>query len=705
MSHKHTYDDQGNQLCCLRESKSNKSVGNTIPTSSSIPPSTVMLSSEDSGESTESHVQDHSSISDEMPASDDDDNAHDHGHGNKGKGQLKPFLPAAISSVLLIIGLLLDHFLMPSWFKGLNRDSYYVMAYLPVGWPVIISMFKAIGRNDYFSEFTLMVIATVGAMAIKQYPEAVAVMLFYTVGELLQGMAVKKAKSNIRNLLDQRPDTVTVMKSNIPEVKPARHIAIGDIIRLRAGEKVALDGVLLSGLATLNTAALTGESVPRTSRIGEAILSGMINLEQVVTYEVTKTYENSTVSKILDLVQHAALKKAPTELFIRRFARVYTPIVVALAVMITLLPALFVSDYVFADWLYRALVFLVISCPCALVISIPLGYFGGVGAASVNGILVKGSQYLDVLSKIRHVVLDKTGTLTKGEFKVLEIDFKLSVDRKSVLAMVASLESKSSHPIAQAIVKYAGNIDHNLPLEGVTELPGKGMSAIFKGRELLVGNERLIKERGVQVPNEIRRGSTSIGVVLDGVYQATIFLGDEIKSDAAEAIGQLHRQGIEVSVLSGDHTEVVAEVARELSIDHFAAELLPGDKVTELEKVITAGSRVAFVGDGLNDAPALALAHVGIAMGGLGSDAAIETADIVIQDDRLIKIPMAVRIGKKTRQIVIQNITLAFVVKFLVLVLGAGGLATMWEAVFADVGVALLAILNAMRIQRMDFTS
>jgi len=431
----------------------------------------------------------------------------------------------------------------------------------------------------------------------------------------------------------------------------------------------------------------------------------MINLEQVVTYEVTKTYENSTVSKILDLVQHAALKKAPTELFIRRFARVYTPIVVALAVMITLLPALFVSDYVFADWLYRALVFLVISCPCALVISIPLGYFGGVGAASVNGILVKGSQYLDVLSKIRHVVLDKTGTLTKGEFKVLEIDFKLSVDRKSVLAMVASLESKSSHPIAQAIVKYAGNIDHNLPLEGVTELPGKGMSAIFKGRELLVGNERLIKERGVQVPNEIRRGSTSIGVVLDGVYQATIFLGDEIKSDAAEAIGQLHRQGIEVSVLSGDHTEVVAEVARELSIDHFAAELLPGDKVTELEKVIAKSSRVAFVGDGLNDAPALALAHVGIAMGGLGSDAAIETADIVIQDDRLIKIPMAVRIGKKTRQILIQNITLAFVVKFLVLVLGAGGLATMWEAVFADVGVALLAILNAMRIQRMDFTS
>lgn len=629
---------------------------------------------------------------------------HDHSHDTGDQSIFQMFLPAIISFLLLLVGIALDHYIKPDWFIGWIRLVWYLVAYIPVGLPVLKEAFESITKGDVFSEFFLMGIATIGAFVIGEYPEGVAVMLFYSVGEVFQAMAVTRAKTNIKSLLDQRPDEVTVLKDGKPETVKPEKVNIGDIIQLKSGEKLGLDGELLSETASFNTAALTGESKPDTKTKGETVLAGMINLNTVSQVKVTTAYKDSKLSKILELVQNATAQKAPTELFIRKFAKVYTPIVVFLAIGITLLPYLFVSHYEFRDWLYRALVFLVISCPCALVISIPLGYFGGIGAGSRNGILFKGSNFLDVLANIQNVVMDKTGTMTEGVFKVQEVDFNTEFNKDEILKYVNVLESKSSHPVATAIHEYVGEIDHSILLEEVEEIPGHGLKAMINGKELLVGNFKLMDKFNINydvTPENIVY--TLIAVAYHKKFVGYLTIADSIKADAQLTIDKLKALNVATTMLSGDKPSVVKYVADTLGIQNAYGDLLPEDKVNKVKEIKAKNQTVAFVGDGVNDAPVVALSDVGIAMGGLGSDATIETADVVIQDDRPSKIPMAINIGKQTKKIVWQNIILAFAVKAIVLALGAGGLATMWEAVFADVGVALLAILNAVRIQRMKF--
>ncbi|RKD16332.1 cadmium-translocating P-type ATPase [Pelobium manganitolerans] len=677
-NHKHIYDAQGKQLCCTpqeekiyKDAKAKKLLEKKHP------------------EAALNH--DHS-----------DDDGHDHSGGNQTTFQM--FLPSIISFILLMVAITFDNWLPQEWFTGWVRIVWYIIAYLPVGFPVIKEAMQSISKGEVFSEFLLMSIATIGAFAIGEYPEGVAVMLFYAVGEVFQTLAVTRAKANIKSLLDQRPDEVTVLRNNQPQTIKAESVEIDEIIQLKPGEKLGLDGELLTETASFNTAALTGESRPDTKTKGETVLAGMINLNTVAQVKVTTAYVDSKLSKILELVENATSQKAPTELFIRKFAKIYTPIVVFLAIGICALPYFFVADYQFSDWLYRALVFLVISCPCALVISIPLGYFGGIGAASKNGILVKGSNFLDVLASIQNVVMDKTGTMTEGVFKVQEVVFDKAFNEKEILEMVNALESHSSHPVATAIQEYVGDVNHNLPLENVEEIAGHGLKANVNGKELLVGNFKLMDKFSITYdidPNSIVY--TVIAVAYDRKFVGYITIADSIKEDAKETINLLHKLNVKATMLSGDKSTVVKYVAEQLGIDNAFGDLLPEDKVNRVKEIKAKGGSVAFVGDGVNDAPVVALSDVGIAMGGLGSDATIETADVVIQDDKPSKIPMAINIGKQTKKIVWQNITLAFVVKGIVLVLGAGGLATMWEAVFADVGVALLAILNAVRIQRMKF--
>ncbi|KMQ68205.1 metal ABC transporter ATPase [Chryseobacterium sp. FH2] len=631
---------------------------------------------------------------------------HDHGHshdtGNTSAFQM--FLPAIISFALLLVGIALDNYIKPDWFTGWIRLVWYLIAYIPVGLPVLKEAYESITDGDIFSEFFLMGIATVGAFAIGEYPEGVAVMLFYSVGEVFQAIAVTRAKSNIKSLLDQRPDEVTIINNGKPQTVKAEKVNIGEIIQLKSGEKLGLDGELLSESASFNTSALTGESKPDTKVKGETVLAGMINLNTVSQVKVTTAYKDSKLSKILELVQNATAQKAPTELFIRKFAKIYTPIVVFLAIGITLLPYFFVDDYQFRAWLYRALVFLVISCPCALVISIPLGYFGGIGAGSRNGILFKGSNFLDVLANVQNVVMDKTGTMTEGVFKVQEVDFNNEFNKDEILKFVNVLESKSSHPVATAIHEYVGEIDHSVGLENVEEIAGHGLKAAVNGKELLVGNFKLMDTFNISYdikPENIVY--TLIAIAYDKKFVGYLTIADSIKADAQLTINKLKSLHVKTTMLSGDKTSVVKYVADMLGIQNAYGDLLPEDKVNKVKEIKAKNQTVAFVGDGVNDAPVVALSDVGIAMGGLGSDATIETADVVIQDDMPSKIPMAINIGKQTKKIVWQNIILAFSVKAVVLALGAGGLATMWEAVFADVGVALLAILNAVRIQRMEF--
>lgn len=671
-NHKHIYNVQGKQLCCTQEEKIYTNAG-----------AKELIK--------EKHQHDHS-----------DDDGHDHSHSDS--NLFKVFLPSIISLVLLLVAVYLDNFLKPEWFTGLVRIVWYVVAYIPVGFPVIKEAVESIAKGEIFSEFLLMSIATIGAFAIGEYPEGVAVMLFYAVGEVFQTLAVKRAKANIKSLLDQRPDEVTVLRNNQPQTVKAESVNIGEIIQLKSGEKLGLDGVLLSETASFNTAALTGESKPDTKAKGETVLAGMINLNTVAQIEVTTAYTDSKLSKILELVQNATSQKAPTELFIRKFAKIYTPIVVLLAILITALPYFFVENYVFSQWLYRALVFLVISCPCALVISIPLGYFGGIGAASKNGILVKGSNFLDVLASIQNVVMDKTGTMTEGVFKVQEVVFDKAFDEKEILEMVNALESHSSHPVATAIQEYVGDVNHNIPLENIEEIAGHGLKANVNGKELLVGNFKLMNKFNIQHDVDVSKiVYTIIAVAYDNKFVGYLTVADSIKQDSQNTIDKLKMLNVKPTMLSGDKSSVVKFVAEQLGIANAFGDLLPEDKVSKVKEIKAKNETVAFVGDGVNDAPVVALSDVGIAMGGLGSDATIETADVVIQDDKPSKIPMAINIGKQTKKIVWQNITLAFVVKGIVLILGAGGLATMWEAVFADVGVALLAILNAVRIQRMKF--
>lgn len=663
MKHQHKYDAQGKQLCCTLEEKINK-----------------------------------------KPDNHSDDDGHDHEHSNKEKSTFQMFVPAIISFVLLMVAIGFDNYFPQSWFTGWVRIIWYVVAYAPVGFPVIKEAFVAIKKGEIFSEFLLMSIATIGAFAIAEFPEGVAVMLFYAVGEVFQTLAVQRAKANIKSLLDQRPDEVTILENNVAKTIKAATAKIGDIIQLKAGEKLGLDGELLSDTASFNTAALTGESKPDTKAKGETVLAGMINLNSVCQVKVTTAYTDSKLSKILEMVQDATAKKAPTELFIRKFAKIYTPIVVLLAILICVVPILFVDNYIFRDWLYRALVFLVISCPCALVISIPLGYFGGIGAASKNGILFKGSNFLDVMASIQNVVMDKTGTMTEGVFKVQEVVFNSNFNQNEILQMVNALESQSTHPVATAIHQFVGKIDSTIELKDVEEISGHGLKAIVNGKELLVGNFKLMDKFSISYdidPTTIVY--TLIAVAYNKKFVGYLTIADSIKEDAQITIDKLKSLGIKTTMLSGDKNTVVQYVAKSLDITNAFGDLLPEDKVNKVKEIIAKNETVAFVGDGVNDAPVVALSNVGIAMGGLGSDATIETADVVIQDDMPSKIPMAINIGKQTKKIVWQNITLAFAVKAIVLVLGAGGLATMWEAVFADVGVALLAILNAVRIQRMRF--
>ena len=615
----------------------------------------------------------------------------------------QPYMPSIITFVLLMIAITFDNLFKPEWYDKYLRLGLYILAYAPVALPVIKDSWKATVKKDLFSEFTLMVIATVGAFYIGEYPEAVAVMLFYSIGELFQSAAVRKAKGNIKSLLDLRPESANVIKDEkVVEMQPEK-VHIAEILQVRSGEKVPLDGVLLSDHAILNTAALTGESVPVELQKEAEVLAGMINEGAVIEVYVTKEYADSSLSRILELVENASSQKASTELFIRKFARIYTPIVVGLAVALTFLPYLFVEEYVFNDWLYRALIFLVISCPCALVISIPLGYFGGIGAASKNGILFKGSNYLDACTKVNTVVMDKTGTLTQGIFQVEKIHSE-TMNEAGFLNLVAAVEKNSTHPIAKAIVE-ASDENSNVAISDVHEIPGHGLHANYNSQQILVGNARLLQKNEITYPDEINTIIESIVVVaLNGTYEGYITVSDQIKEDAKETITGLHKQNITPVMLSGDKQSVVSKVANALNIQQAFGGLLPQDKVSKVQEIKADTSKVvAFIGDGINDAPVLAMSDVGVAMGAMGSDAAIETADVVIQTDHPSKINTAISISHATKKIVIQNIILAFGVKLIVLALGAGGIATMWEAVFADVGVALLAILNAIRIQRMKF--
>lgn len=629
----------------------------------------------------------------------------------------RTFAPVIISLVLLLGGIALDHFakIVSSlqWFKDPIRFIWYVIAYLPVGWPVLKQAWKGIISGNVFTEFFLMGVATLGAFGIREYPEGVAVMLFYTIGELFQDAAVLRARRSIKALLDVRPDEVTVLRHGQAQTVKAASVDIGDVVQVKPGEKVGLDGTMRSDNGSFDTAALTGESVPRTIQKGEPILAGMINRQSLVEMDVTTLYQDSKLSRILKLVQQATGRKAQTQEFIARFAKIYTPAICGLALLITIVPYFFVADYEFRDWLYRGLVFLVIGCPCALVISIPLGYFGGIGAGSKQGILFKGSVFLDLMTQLNVVVMDKTGTLTKGVFKVQETK-PVGIDAKELARLTAALESKSTHPIATAIVDHAhvqgGEKGYeSVSVEGVEEIAGHGLKGRVDGKEMLAGNAKLLRKFGVSFDEALTQiPYTIVMTALDGKFAGYFTIADELKPDAAEAVKRLKQDGIRTVMLSGDKSAVVEAVAKQVGVDEWHGDLLPEDKVAQVERLkadytTNAKTKLAFVGDGVNDAPVVALADVGIAMGGLGSDATIETADVIIQNDEPAKIATAVEIGRATRRIVWQNITLSLVVKGIVLILGAGGLATMWEAVFADVGVAMLAILNAVRIQNMKF--
>ncbi len=631
-------------------------------------------------------------------------------HIEKKESIFAEYWKVGLSFILLISGIIMNALELPFFREGYFSLIWYVVAYLPVGLPVMKEAWESMKDKDYFSEFTLMFVATLGAFYIGEYPEGVAVMLFYSVGELFQEKAVDKAKRNIGALLDVRPEEAAVVRDGRVIIENPQNVKVGETIEIKTGGRVPLDGMMLNEVAAFNTAALTGESVPRSIRMGEEVLAGMIVTDKVIRIKVIRPFDKSALARILELVQNASERKAPAELFIRKFARVYTPIVIGLAVLIVLLPfiySLITPQFLFTfnDWLYRALVFLVISCPCALVVSIPLGYFGGIGAASRLGILFKGGNYLDAVTKINTVVFDKTGTLTKGTFEVQSCNCESGVSEEELIRMIASVESSSTHPIAKAVVNYAGRRD--IELSSVTdskEYAGLGLEAAVNGIQVLAGNGRLLSKFQIEYPPELLSITDTIVVCAIGnKYAGYLLLSDSLKEDAKIAIQNLKALGIQnIQILSGDKQSIVSNFAEKLGISEAYGDLLPDGKVKHLEELRQhTENQVAFVGDGMNDAPVLALSNVGIAMGGLGSDAAIETADVVIQTDQPSKVAEAIKVGKLMRRIVWQNISLAFGVKLLVLILGAGGLATLWEAVFADVGVALIAIMNAVRIQKM----
>ncbi len=616
-----------------------------------------------------------------------------------------------LSALLLFIGIVMSGTDVHFFQEAILCIIWYAAAYLPVGWPVLKEAWQAGRKGDVFSEFTLMSIASFGAFYIGEYPEGVAVMLFYSLGEMLQGKAVYKARQHISALLDVRPKTATVLRNGETVIVNPRQVTPGETIEVKPGERVPLDGMMLTESADLNSAALTGESLPYTATKGKEVLSGMIAIDKVIQIKVTKPFNESALSRILDMVEHAAQRKAPAELFIRKFARIYTPIVTGLAALMVLLPWLWAqvnTGFAFSldEWLYRALVFLVISCPCALVISIPLSYFGGIGAASRVGVLFKGGNYLNSISQTNTVVFDKTGTLTKGNFYIQQCNPTPSFSTDQLIQVIASAEQHSTHPIAKAIAEYAeGKHLDILPVTDATETGGHGIETTINGHRILVGNERILDKYNIKYPSlhTSHNDGTLVHCAIDGEYAGNLLLSDELKEDAAQAIEALKALNINnIQMLSGDKQPIVTNFAQKLGLEKAYGGLLPEDKVKHLEELRKdKTNRIVFVGDGINDAPVLALSHVGIAMGGLGSDAAIETADVVIQTDQPSKVATAIRAGRQTRRIVWQNITLAFGVKLIVLFLGTVGIANLWEAVFADVGVALIAVLNAIRIQKL----
>ena len=629
----------------------------------------------------------------------------------KEKSIIKKWWAPVLSGVFLLLGIIFQHQEWTWFVNPVIEFLWFLIGFLPVGLPVMREAWESILQKDWFNEFSLMALASLGAFYIGEYPEALAVMLLYSIGEMLQDKAVNQASRNIKDLLDVRPEQVDVYRKGVLSTVSPREVNVGEVIEVKPGERVPLDGSLQNPYAVFDTSALTGESMPRNVSEGGEVLAGMIVSGQAVRIQVTKPYDHSTLARILPLVQDAAERKAPAELFIRKFARIYTPIVVLLAFLIVALPALVAAvhpefDYVFNDWLYRGLVFLVISCPCALVISIPLGYFGGIGAASRTGILFKGSNYLDAITRINAVVFDKTGTLTTGSFRVTSIQ-ATDIPEDELLSLVASVEKKSTHPVAQAIVHYAsGRGVKPAIVTSLNELAGYGLEAEVEHHQVLVGNIRLLTDRQIAVPEELADCVATVVVcAVDGKYAGQLLLSDTLKEDAVDAIKKLKALKIDnIQMLSGDKQEIVNIFAKELGIDKAYGDLLPEDKAVHLEQLNSVpGMSVAFVGDGMNDAPVLALSDVGIAMGGLGSDAAIESADVVIQTDQPSKVATAISIGRATRRIVMQNIVGAITVKVLVLLAGACGFATLWAAVFADVGVALLVVLNSVRILRKKF--
>lgn len=583
--------------------------------------------------------------------------------------------------------------------EGVLEQAVFLAAYLLLGGSVLISALKSISRGSLFNENFLMSIATIGALYLGDYPEAVAVMLFYRVGELLQEMAVDNSRKSISKLMDIKPEFANVLTQGVPVVTDPADVKIGDLIVVKPGERVPLDGVVLEGNSFVDSAALTGESVPQSVKVGDEVLSGVINQTGLLKMKVTKDYSNSTVFRILELAENAASKKAPTEKLITSFSRIYTPVVVFAAIALAIIPPLVIPGAVFQDWLNRAMVFLVISCPCALVISVPLGFFSGIGHASQIGILIKGGNYLQALSQIDTVVFDKTGTLTAGEFSVTDILPGSGQDKALLLQTAYVMESLSNHPIAKSIAKacISENARALLRVSDFEELAGRGLRGRIEGREALCGSKKLMEERGIDY-KEFDSLGTPTYVALGGKYLGAFVISDRIREDSRETISALRQNGVkEIVMLTGDREETALRVGESLGIDKVHAGLLPNEKVERLEEFIGKGRKVAFVGDGINDAPVLARADVGIAMGGVGSDAAIEAADVVIMNDRLGKISQAISIARNTMSIVKQNIVFSLAVKLVVLTLGVFGHASMWLAVLADVGVTLLVVLNAMR--------
>jgi Zn2+/Cd2+-exporting ATPase len=633
---------------------------------------------------------------------DHEDHVHDHGHSHgDGEFNLKQeIVPVAVVAALFVLGFTFEQPLHDTPFS-LGEYLVLIPAYLIGGWSVLTSAGRNILKGQIFDENFLMTVATLGAIAIHKIPEAVAVMLFFRIGELFQEFSVGRSRRSIKALLEVRPDAANLKVDGEIKIVSPETVQVGDVILVKPGEKVPLDGEILEGKSQVDTSALTGESVPRTVKQGEVVLAGMINQSGLLTVRGTRRFGESSIAKILDLVENAGSKKAQAQKFITQFAQYYTPVVVFGSLAIALIPPLVIPGATSAEWVYRALILLVISCPCGLVISIPLGYFGGVGGAAKRGILVKGATFLDTLTAVKVVVFDKTGTLTQGVFKVVEIIPKNGFTQDQLLALAAKVESHSNHPVAKSIRDAYGQPIDDSEVQDYIEVAGHGIQAKVNGQVVVAGNDRFLHRENID-HDVCEVEGTVVHLAVDRRYVGRIIIADELKADAAQAIQDLKRLGVEQTImLTGDNQSVAAGIARRLGLDSYVADLLPEGKVEAIEKLLSQAGKnrkVAFIGDGINDAPVIARADVGMAMGGLGSDAAIETADIVIMTDAPSKVAEAIRIARKTRRIVWQNIILAMVIKGIFIVLGAFGLATLWEAVFADVGVALAAIFNATRV-------